>query len=123
MCRGAPSFPGIGNDIAKPGQDEAGYDRNPLRALHSQTQLWADVQANLHRVTQPTLVHWSREDHVVDPSSLALLRAGLADLEVVTLERSYHVATLDYDAELIFTTSSAFFQRLAGEEPERVARA
>ena len=43
------------------------------------------------------------------------------DLTVVRLERSYHVATLDYDAELIFTTSSAFFQRLAGKEQERVA--
>jgi carboxylesterase len=33
----------------------------------------------------------------------------------VRLERSYHVATLDHDAELIFTSSSAFFQRLAGK--------
>lgn len=108
-----PSLQGIGNDIAKPGEDELGYSRNPLRALHSQTQLWADVRANLHRVTQPTLVHWSRQDHVVDPSSLALLRAGLGTsaLEVVTLEHSYHVATLDHDADEIFRGSADFFRR------------
>ena len=43
------------------------------------------------------------------------------DLTVVSLERSYHVATLDYDAELIFTTSSAFFARLASKEREHAA--
>ena len=61
---------------------------------------------------------------MVDPSSLALIRAGVRsqDLTVVSLERSYHVATLDYDAELIFTTSSAFFSRLAGKEQEHGAR-
>ena len=110
-----PSLAGIGNDIAKPGDGEFGYARNPLRALHSQTQLWADVRANLHRVTQPTLVHWSRADHVVDPSSLALLRTALPHLQVVTLERSYHVATLDYDAEEIFRGSAEFFRQHVGD--------
>jgi carboxylesterase len=117
LLRAIPSFPGIGNDIAKPGQDEAGYDRNPLRALHSQTRLWADVRAGLPRVTQPTLVYWSRQDHVVDPSSLRLLRDGIgtAELEVVTLERSYHVATLDYDADDIFRGSADFVRRHVGD--------
>ena len=36
-----PSLRGIGNDIKKPGQDEGCYDRIPLKALHSQTKLWA----------------------------------------------------------------------------------
>jgi carboxylesterase len=112
-----PSLPGIGNDIAMPGQDEAGYSRNPLRALHSQTRLWADVRSRLDQVTQPTLVYWSRQDHVVDPSSLRLIRAGVRarDLEVVPLERSYHVATLDYDAEDIFRGSADFFRRHVGD--------
>ncbi len=111
-----PSLPGICNDIARPDVSEFGYDRNPLRALHSQTKLWADVRGGLHQVTQPTLVYASRVDHVVDPSSLALLRAGAAtpELEVVTLERSYHVATLDYEADLIFCGSADFFRRHVG---------
>ncbi len=109
-----PSLAGIGNDIAKPGEGEFGYSRTPLRALHSQTHLWADVRANLHRVSVPTQIYWSRQDHVVDPSSLALIRAGIRTpaLEVVTLERSYHVATLDHDAEVIFRGSADFFRRL-----------
>jgi carboxylesterase len=112
-----PSLAGIAGDIAKPGVSERGYSRNPLRALHSQTLLWADVRAGLDRVTSPTQVHWSRQDHVVDPSSLALIRAGVRarELEVVALERSYHVATLDYDAEVIFRGSTDFFRRHVGD--------
>jgi carboxylesterase len=112
-----PSLPGIADDIAKPGTGEFGYARNPLRALHSQTRLWADVRAHLHRVTAPVQVHWSPQDHVVDPSSLALLRAGLPgpEPEVHTLGRSYHVATLDYDAEDIFRGSADFFRRHVGD--------
>ena len=68
------------------------------------------------------LIFKSVRDKVVDPSSLALIKKGVrsTDLTVVSLERSYHVATLDYDAELIFTTSSAFFHRLANKERGRV---
>ena len=74
-------------------------------------------------MTQPLLVFKSERDKVVDPLSLKLIeeRVRSRDFSVVRLERSYHVATLDYDAELIFTSSSAFFQRLAGEESGRVA--
>ena len=71
-----PSLAAIGNDVADPGSREVAYDRNPLHALHSQTHLWADVVAHLDRVTQPLLVFRSEQDHVVDPSSLAILKAA-----------------------------------------------
>ena len=48
---------------------------------------------------------------------LALIRGGIpaSRLEVRTLERSYHVATLDYDAEDIFRSSADFFRRHVGD--------
>jgi carboxylesterase len=112
-----PSLGGIVNDIAKPGQDEWGYQRLPLRALYSQTFLWADVRRNLGRVDQPLLVYRAIHDHVVDPSSVRLIKAGVrsSDQTYIELERSYHVATLDYDAEDIFDGSAAFFRRLTKE--------
>ena len=93
--------------------DEVAYDRNPLHALHSQTFLWADVVDHLDLVTQPLLVFRSEQDHVVDPSSLAILkeRVGSVDAEYRTLTRSYHVATLDYEADEIFAASVEFFHR------------
>jgi carboxylesterase len=119
-----PSLAGIGSDIAMPGVPEGAYDRSALHAGWSVTRMWRDIKNNLDRVDQPLLIFKSVKDRVVDELSLKLIKAGVSsrELTVVSLERSYHVATLDYDAELIFTTSSAFFRRLAGEEHERVAR-
>lgn len=118
-----PSLAGISSDIALPDVLEGGYDRSPLHAAWSLTKMWADIQQHLDRVTQPLVIFKSDRDRVVDGRSLELIKAGVrsTDLTVVPLKRSYHVATLDYDAELIFTSSSAFFQRLAGKEAGRVA--
>ena len=76
----------------------------PLRALYSQTFLWADVRRNLHRVDQPLLVYQSIHDHA-DPSSVPLIKAGVrsSDQTYVELQRSYHVATLDYEADISST--------------------
>jgi carboxylesterase len=112
-----PSLAGISSDIALPDAVEGAYDRSPLQAAWSLTRLWAVTVRDLDRVTQPLLVFKSERDKVVDPLSLKLIeeRVRSTDFSVVRLERSYHVATLDHDADLIFTSSSAFFQRLAGE--------
>ena len=110
-----PSLAAIGNDIADPAGREIAYDCNPLRALYSQTKLWADVVAHLGQVTQPLLVFRSEQDHVVDPSSVAILkeRVGSTDAEFRTLTRSFHVATLDYEAPEIFDASIEFISRLS----------
>ena len=112
-----PSLAGPANDIAMPEEDESGYDRWPLRAMYSQTLLWADVRRNLDRVEQPLLVYRSIHDHLLDPSSVRLIKAGVrsSDQAYIELRRSYHVATLDYDAEDIFDGSVAFFRRLTKE--------
>jgi carboxylesterase len=112
-----PSLSGIVTDIAKPGHDECGYNRLPLPALYSQTFLWADVRRNLDRVDQPLLIYRAIHDHVVDGSSVNLIKAGVRseDQTYVELQRSYHVATLDYDAEQIFEGSLGFFRRLTKE--------
>ena len=110
-----PSLAAIANDVADPAATEIAYDRNPLHAMHSQTRLWADVVAGLDRVSQPLLVFRSEQDHLLDGASVALLkeRIGSADAEFRTLTRSYHVATLDYEADEIFTASVEFYRRLA----------
>jgi carboxylesterase len=110
-----PSLPGIGNDIKKPGQDEGCYDRTPLKALHSQTQLWSLTVRDLPEVTQPVLLLRSAEDHVVPASSSSLLlsRISSEDVTEIVLRDSYHVATLDNDAPRIFDESVAFIERLS----------
>lgn len=111
------SLPGLGNDIAKPGADEHPYPRVPVKALHSLTQLWALVRADLSRITVPVLVFTSRQDHVVEPANSAMLLAGIAstDAEQVWLDRSYHVATLDYDADLVTERTITFIRRVTAQ--------
>jgi carboxylesterase len=94
--------PGIGSDIAMEGAVESAYPGLPLRAVLSLFAAATDVEAELESVTCPVLVFTSLQDHVVDPRSSELLVArAKGPVEQVVLERSFHVATLDYDKDEI----------------------
>jgi carboxylesterase len=109
-----PSLRGVVNDIKKPGQDEHGYPRLPLKGLAAVTEMWKVVVPDLKRVTQPLLYFRSAADHVIDPSSSPTVLRGVAsvDVEERVLDNSYHVATLDHDAERIVTESAEFVARV-----------
>jgi carboxylesterase len=94
---------GVVNDIKKPGQDEVGYDRIPVRTLSQLSRLYKTAEAELPSVRAPLLVFSSSEDHVVRPANSRLIhdKAGSLSKQFVPLANSYHVATLDFDAELI----------------------
>lgn len=114
LQRFIPSLPGIGNDIKKPGQDEGCYDRIPLKALYSQTRLWAETVERLPEITMPVLLFRSPEDHIVPTSSsdLFLSRISSEDVQDELLLNSYHVATIDNDAPTIFTMTREFIDRV-----------
>ena len=116
VMRILPAMPGIGNDIKRPDVDESGYDRTPLRALNTQLKAWPMIRADLALVTCPLLMFRSTDDHVVDATSLGFIRAGVSSsvAEYITLHDSYHVATLDFDAQLIFDRSAAFITQHVG---------
>jgi carboxylesterase len=105
-----PSLKGIGSDIKKEGAHELSYDRVPVRAAATLPQLWKVTKQQLPEVTQPVLVYLSTTDHVVGPASMRVLRAALpaARLTVRECANSYHVATLDNDADQIFDGSLEF---------------
>jgi carboxylesterase len=109
------AFPGIINDTKKPGVDEGGYTKLPLNAVYSLQQAWATIKTDIARVSSPMLLMHSREDHVVEPSNSAWIMTNVSstDRTEVWLENSYHVATLDNDAPLIFSTSVDFINRVA----------
>ncbi len=98
------------NDIAKPGMVEEAYPLVPTAAGNSLLRALPRVRAQLATVPCPVLVIYSRNDHSVPPAnSKALLELIKAPrLEELVLERSYHVATLDYDQELIEERVTAF---------------
>jgi carboxylesterase len=113
------STPAIANDILKPGSDEGAYPRTPVAAAHELNKMFKDTVRLLPRVTAPVRVYRSTVDHVVSDSSMVALRRGLtnAPLEVVRLENSYHVATMDNDAPEIFRGTAEFIRSLAEDNP------
>jgi carboxylesterase len=105
-----PSLKGITSDIKKEGAAEIGYDRVPVKAAATLPGLWQVTTRHLKEVSQPVLAYRSATDHVVGPANMDILRRALpaSQLEVRELANSYHVATLDNDAEVIFTGSLDF---------------
>jgi carboxylesterase len=109
------STPAIANDILKPGMDEGAYPRTPVAAAHEMNKMFKDTIRLLPRITAPVLVFRSTVDHVVSDASIGALRRGLthaARVELTSLENSYHVATLDNDADRIFRGSVEFILSL-----------
>jgi carboxylesterase len=80
---------------------ERAYDYVSTAAGNSLVAALPGVRASLARLDRPLLVAHSAQDHSVPKeNSEALLRLVPQARELV-LERSYHVATLDYDFELL----------------------
>ena len=92
-----------------------------MAAAHELNKMFKDTVRLLPRITAPVRVYRSSVDHVVSDSSIAALRRGLthAPLEVIRLENSYHVATMDNDAAEIFRGSAEFIRSVAGRPATR----
>ncbi|MDA0634642.1 alpha/beta fold hydrolase [Nonomuraea sp. MCN248] len=114
-----PSIPGVGNDVKKAGVTELAYSRTPVKAAASLPELWSLVQADLSKVRQPLLVYHSTDDHVVKPASVALIRERVPQATIEELADSYHVATLDNDADRIFAGSLDFIRTHASVPLQR----
>jgi len=110
--------PGVGSDIAREGVAESAYPELPLRAALSLFEGANAVRADLASLTCPVLLFTSTQDHVVDPvSSDVLASEATGPVERVVLERSYHVATLDYDKDEIEARTVAFVTATLASAP------
>ena len=89
--------------------------------MHELNKLWTDVRSCLDLITCPIMLFRSAVDHVVPASSSeAIVRqVSSDDITEVILPDSYHVATMDYDAETIFASSVSFIQRVITDPARR----
>ncbi|HEV2070447.1 MAG TPA: alpha/beta fold hydrolase [Acidimicrobiales bacterium] len=104
---------GAGADLADPDASEVAYEGSPLAAARSLYEALEHLQVDLTRIRCPILLLTSAHDHVVHPDNsdhLAALAGG--PVERVTLERSYHVATLDHDREEVARRTVDFVDRV-----------
>lgn len=111
---GTATMDGIGSDIADPSSVETAYPGTPLAALLSfQEDGLVPLSKQYGSMKMPLLLFTSTQDHVVNPAdSDALASAYGGAVERVILERSYHVATQDYDKDLIFAKAVEFVARV-----------
>jgi carboxylesterase len=109
VAEGDDRIAGIGSDIADPDAVESAYADTPLVPLLSLMDGLAAMQADLAKITCPVLIMTSPNDHVVEPVSSDHLAAAVAGpVERLSLDRSYHVATLDYDGAFVREQAVAF---------------
>jgi carboxylesterase len=80
----------------------AGYDCFPMSAVQQVVRLQRTVRPNLSRVKLPMLILHGRHDQTAPPAGAELLKQSAGGpAELIWCERSGHVATLDYDRDLI----------------------
>lgn len=112
---GMAVLPGIGSDIADPSATELSYEGTPLVPLRSmfldgvrpRCEHWG-------RLEMPLLLFTSEHDHVVDPADSSHLASTYGgSVEHIWLERSFHVATQDFDRDLICERSVGFASEIA----------
>jgi carboxylesterase len=114
LASGGETMPAIGSDIAKPGVEELAYDATPIEPLKSLMAAVVELEKQLGEIAAPLLLFTSPQDHVVPPTASDLLAARVSGpVERVTCERSYHVATLDYDGPEIVSRTVDFAKKVA----------
>jgi carboxylesterase len=111
--RDAPEFVvGVGNDVKDSSVVEVAYRETPIATVKEIYALMNVTRDLLGKVVCPTLVMVSRDDHVVPPSNARTILEAISsrDRRQLVLDNSYHVATIDFDKELIAEATRRFFK-------------
>ena len=115
LARSETFLQGVAGDVADPNSKELGYDRVPAATVRPLMEGVAEVKSRLGEIKCPVLILHSPQDHVVGPGSVKAMREGIkAPIEYVALEKSYHVATIDFDREEINDRAVAFAAAVIG---------
>jgi carboxylesterase len=91
----------------------AGLPGNPWYSLAEMYGLAADVRRRLPQVNAPCLVAHASDDDVASVRNAELVVRGVnAPTELLLLEDSYHMITIDRERRTLIEHSAAFFDRV-----------
>lgn len=112
IARLTPSIQGVANDIADPEGREIAYDRLPTAAGHEMLKFIKLARRSLPKVSCPALVMHSHNDHTVHPDNALEIhdRVASTDKELVWVDDSYHVITLDVDRLKVYESAYEFIE-------------
>ena len=107
-------FPAVGNDIKRPLMTEHGYDATSTPGAYQLFLMLKTIRRNLGKVEIPLQLFHSVDDHTIPVGNTEVImrEIGSSNKSRIELVISYHVATLDYDQELIFQNSLTFIEGL-----------
>jgi carboxylesterase len=92
----------------------AGLPGNPWYSLAEMHGLAADVRRQLSQVSAPCLVAHASEDDVASLKNAELVMRGVsAPTELLLLDDSYHMITIDKERRTLIDRSAAFFDSIA----------
>ncbi|MDO9578717.1 MAG: alpha/beta fold hydrolase [Candidatus Cloacimonadales bacterium] len=108
-----PSTPAVASDIKDPNEKEIAYTRTPTNAVYQMLLMLKEVRRNLPETKQPVIMFKSREDHLVPIISTTYTMKNIGSLqkELIWLENSYHVATIDYQKDFLAEKSIEFIKK------------
>lgn len=105
----------VGDDIKRPHTVEYGYDALPLVGLKEVLKMHEATRKNLSAISCPVMFFHSKDDHVLPVSNTEILWNGISSIQKQRIEliNSYHVATLDFDQDVIHENSRVFIETLS----------
>lgn len=105
------------NSMLSGDSSQAGVFSTPLRAFAQLNSLVAVVKRGLGSIATPTLIIHPREDDIADLDNAIYLQRKLAGrVDMVVLEDSYHIITLDRQRHVVIERSATFAKSLSGED-------
>jgi carboxylesterase len=85
----------------------------PATMVLEHRRMVAAAKKLFHRIKQPTLIMHSREDDYANLDNAVFLQRELANVDMVVLEDSYHMVTLDKERQVVVDRTRAFVARIA----------
>ena len=102
----------------------AGLPGNPWPSLAEMYKMAAVVKRDLPKVTAPCLIAHATEDDIASVENARLVERGVSGpVEMLLLEDSYHMITIDRERRLLIDRSADFFGRIADPAAAAAARA
>jgi carboxylesterase len=101
---------------------EAGVFCTPVRCLSNFNALCDEVRPRLRQIAAPALILHPREDDLADIDNAFYLQRHLGGrVEMVVLEDSYHIITLDRQRQVVIERTAQFAESVARANSDRIA--
>jgi len=102
------------SDIKDKSKTNLAYEYTSVKAVHEFLKTMEFVRMELKDVTAPLLIFKSLEDHIIPYESvlITIKNVSSSEIHLFNLKNSYHVATEDFDKEIIFNKSVEFIEKI-----------